>query len=132
MAGPAISRALLILRQRFLLVFVLAVLVALAVSWVRSPRFPYQLETTMRSARPGFAQLFYDTGAGYNESDSSRVEIEGGGRDARYRFALPPGVFSHLRFDPTDRAGNTMTLSSARILDNEGRVLRVIAPAQFK
>lgn len=86
----------------------------------------------MRSAQSGFAQLYYDTGNGINERDSSRLPVEGGNRPVTYQFALPEGRYPNFRFDPTDRARNTMTLSAARMVDHGGHLFRVIPPAQMK
>lgn len=86
----------------------------------------------MRSAQSGFAQLYYDTGNGVNERDSSRLPVEGGNRPVTYQFALPEGRYPNFRFDPTDRARNTMTLSAARVVDRGGHLFRVIPPAQLK
>ncbi len=86
----------------------------------------------MRSAHPGFAQLYYDTGNGVNEHDSSRLPAQGGNSDVNYRFPLPAGTFVNLRFDPTDRPRNTIALSAARIVDRAGHLFRVIPPNQIK
>lgn len=99
-------------------------------SWSRS--FPFFLEVTIRSAKSGFAQLYFDAGAGVNERDSSRLPLQGSGTEATYRFSLPEGTYSELRFDPTDRAGNVMTLSGTRIVDAWGHLFRVIPPLQIK
>lgn len=80
----------------------------------------------------GFAQLFYDTGAGINEADSVRLPTEGGNRDAAYKFPLPEGTYSSLRFDPTDRPGNVMVLSGLRIVTGAGQLVRAIEPNQVK
>ena len=80
--------------------------------WPRSEAFPFFFEVTMRSAQSGFAQLYYDTGNGVSERDSSRLPLEGGNRPVTYQFPLPEGRYPNFRFDPTDRARNTMTLSA--------------------
>jgi hypothetical protein len=86
----------------------------------------------MQSARWGLAQLYYDIGAGLNERDSSRTTIEGGNHQAVFRFPLPQGRYSNLRFDPTNRPRNHMTLTNARIVDRAGHLVRVIPPKQIK
>jgi methionine synthase II (cobalamin-independent) len=86
----------------------------------------------MRSSLPGFAQLFYQVGSAVNEADSCRLPLKGDNRDVIYQFPLPEGRYASLRFDPTDRAGNTITLSRARVVDRMGHVLRSIGPDQFK
>ena len=44
----------------------------------------------------------------------------------------PRVVHSNFRFDPTDRARNSMTLAGARIVDPAGTLVRAIPPSQFK
>jgi hypothetical protein len=121
---------------RLLRLGVAIVIAALAATsymfWPRSDSFPFYFEIAMRSARSGFAQLYYDTGAGLNERDSSRLPLEGGNKQVTYRFPLPEGTYTNLRFDPTDRARNAMTLSGARIVDRGGNLFRVIPPTAIK
>lgn len=100
--------------------------------WSWSKSFPFYLEITMRSAKSGFGQLYFDVGAGVNEHDSSRLPLQGGNTNVTYRFPLLEGTYTELRFDPTDRAGNVMTLSGARLVDTWGHLFRVIPPAQIK
>ena len=100
--------------------------------WPRHDPFPFFFEVAMRSDHPGFAQLYYDIGNGVNEHDSSRVPVQGGGSDLTYRFPLPAGMYANLRFDPTDRPHNTITLSDARIVDGAGHLFRIIPPDEIK
>jgi hypothetical protein len=134
-ADPAISQApaRLSFRQRLRITLTVAVLVAAAFAfWPRNPGAPFLFEVTIRSSLPGFAQLYYDLGAGFNEPNSWRVPIEGRDREMRCQFPLPAGIYSSFRFDPTDRGNNSVTLSAARIIDRDGRLLRVLPPSQFK
>jgi len=118
---------------RLTVAIVIGALAAMAYTfWPRSDPFPFYFEVAIRSAQSGFAQLYYDTGAGINERDSSRLPLEGGNKQVTYQFALPEGKYANLRFDPTDRARNAMTLSGARIVDRGGHLFRVIPPAQIK
>ena len=121
------------LKSRIGLALAFAVLVATTYTfWPRSEAFPFFFEVTMRSAQSGFAQLYYDTGNGVSERDSSRLPLEGGNRPVTYQFPLPEGRYPNFRFDPTDRARNTMTLSAARVVDRGGHLFRVIPPGQMK
>jgi hypothetical protein len=127
----AATRASLWRKLRFTVA--VAALVALTFSlWPHNLGASFSFEITIRSSLPGFAQLYYDVGSGLNDHDSSRVPIEGHDREISCRFPLPEGIFRSLRFDPTDRNGNSMTLSAARIVDRAGRVVRLVAPTQFK
>lgn len=100
--------------------------------WPREPGRPFCLEINVRSSLPGFAQLYYDAGSGFNETDSARIPLQGGAQENRCRFSIAEGSYSKLRFDPTDRAGDVVTLSNARLVDWSGRVLRDIAPERFQ
>ena len=135
MADPAISQApaRLSFRQRLRLTLTVTVLVAAAFAfWPRNPGAPFLFEVTIHSSLPGFAQLYYDRGAGFNERNSWRVPVEGRDHEVRCQFPLPAGIYSNFRFDPTDRGNNSMTLSAARIVYRDGRLLRALPPSQFK
>lgn len=100
--------------------------------WPRAQSPAFYFELTMRSSLPGFAQLHYDVGSGVNGKDSFRVSLEGGNHEVDYKFPLPEGRYLNLRFNPTDRALNTMTLSRVRIVDRSGSLVRNILPSQIK
>jgi hypothetical protein len=120
-------------RSRIGLALAVGAIAATAFSfWPRTQSPVFFFELTMRSALSGFAQLYYDTGSGINEADSFRLHVAGGNHDVDYKFELPAGQYSKLRFDPTDRAGNTMTLSKARIVDRSGQLFRAISPTQIR
>jgi len=112
---------------------IIGVLLAITYTyWPRHDPFPYLFEVSIQSTHPGFAQLYYDVGNGVNEHDSSRLPVQGGNSKETYRFAMPEGIYPNLRFDPTDRPRDTITLSGARIIDRAGRVIRVIPPNEIK
>ena len=115
------------------LALLIAALVATAFTvWPRARPAAYYFEVTMRASLAGNAQLYYDTGSGMNEADSVRLPVEGGDREVDYKFPLPDGTYSLLRFDPTDRPGNVMVLSQLRIVTRTGQLVRAIAPMQVK
>jgi len=120
-------------RSRIALSIVLGVVLATAFTfWLRTARSTFYFEITMRSSLPGSAQLYYDTGSGLNEVDSVRVPVQELDRAVNYRFRLPEGVYGFLRFDPTDQAGNTITLSRPRLVDGTGQLVRRIELSQLK
>lgn len=100
--------------------------------WPRSEATFFYLKVTMQSSLPGFAQLYYEPDARANDGASSSVPVNGGDSETTYRFPLPEGRYLNLRFDPTDRAGNTVRLSDARIVDRKGALLRPIPPSRVK
>lgn len=109
-----------------------AVVAAVFGLWPRTPKPAFYFEVTMHSSLAGSAQLYYDTGSGIREPDSVRLPTEGGNRDVAYKFPLPDGTYSFLRFDPTDRPGNDMVLSGLRIVTGTGQLVRAIGPVQVK
>jgi len=122
-----------LLRPRIGPALLFGVLLATAFGfWPRTPKPLFYFEVTARSSLAGVAQLYYDTGSGLNEADSVRLPTEGSNRDVDYKFPLPHGTYSFLRFDPTDRAGNVMVLSQLRIVTQAGQLIRAIEPIQVK
>lgn len=97
--------------------------------WSARKLSPCALEVQVASDHSGLVQLYYDSGAGINEPDSSVQPITAG-RPALLRFALPYGRIRALRFDPLDRDVR-MTLSDARIVDGSGRTLLALPPGAF-
>ncbi|HYJ07006.1 MAG TPA: hypothetical protein VEX43_17890 [Chthoniobacterales bacterium] len=121
------------LRSRLALAGIVGVLVAVSFTLWPRPKAPhFYFAVTMRAATPGFAQLFYGIDSAAREADSFRIFVEGGNREAHYQFPMPDGRYLNLRFDPTDQAANTITLSRARIVNNSGNLIRAVAPAQIK
>jgi len=64
------------------------------------PRDAFALEVRMVSARGGHAQVYYDTGNGFNESESVQVTLQVD-QEMSYRFPLPAADYRKFRFDPT-------------------------------
>jgi hypothetical protein len=90
----------------------------------------FHFEVTATSSTPGSAQFFYDIGHGIIEGDSSRAPLEPDSTPRLLRFALPPGDYRSLRFDPTDRPGE-LTFSNPLIRSSSGRVVRRFALSDF-
>jgi hypothetical protein len=70
---------------------------------------PYRLKMTveMSSTVASTAQLFFDTGAGYNEGESRVAKVSPGGFEA-LTFDLPHVDIVHLRFDPLMQEGRVV------------------------
>ncbi|PTY05626.1 hypothetical protein DB347_14750 [Opitutaceae bacterium EW11] len=90
----------------------------------------FRFEVDVISDHQGRAQLFYDTGSGYSEANSSIQELIVSPRPTRLRFRLPRGVVRALRFDPIDGRG-VVTLSRARIVGRQGGIVRAFTPTDF-
>ncbi|MBV9767237.1 MAG: hypothetical protein JOZ48_20520 [Acidobacteriaceae bacterium] len=92
----------------------------------RRPTFHLTLE--MSSSVPSIAQLFYDIGSGYTETDSKTVPVinSSEGLPEKLVFDLPEANILHLRFDPITSEG-TVTLRRVRIDGPQGTVLLIQA-----
>lgn len=90
----------------------------------------HHFEVSLASSAAGTAQLFYNAGRKFNETDSARVPVAAGG-PALLRFRLDAEVVRELRFDPLDTAG-TVTLGDAVLRRPDGSVMHRFAPEDFK
>lgn len=89
----------------------------------------HHFEIRLGSTLAGQAQLFYNAGRNYNETDSARVPVPAGA-PTLLRFPLDADIIRSLRFDPLDGDG-TLTLADALIRSPEGRVVKRFAPEDF-
>jgi len=90
----------------------------------------YWLDVKMAGSRPDVAQLFFNTGKGYNERESNAIALHASDQPTTYRFGLPAQQILSLRFDVLSHEGRT-TIVSAGIVDNRGKVLRTFDAADF-
>ncbi len=97
---------------------------------LQTEKTSYELDASVGSSASGIVQVFYDVGRGFNETDSSVVQVRSDGVPRPFRFHLPLGKCTALRFDPLDRPG-TVTVADARIVDDMGRVLLELPPSRF-
>ena len=83
------------------------------------PRPPgLRLEIDLAVSRPIAAQLFWDTGQGFNEAESLRRRYEPRPNAQTLSFDLPLGrPIRALRFDPFDTAGE-IRLTDIRVMDS--------------
>jgi hypothetical protein len=83
------------------------------------PRVPtLRLEIDLAVSRPIAAQLFWDTGHGFNEDESLRRTYEPNSNVQTLLFDLPLGrPIRALRFDPFDAAGE-IRLVEIRVMDS--------------
>jgi hypothetical protein len=88
-------------------------------------------EVTLQSTQTGDAQVFYDTGHQFRESDSNRQEVRAGRGPSVLRFPLPTGKYRALRFDPINRAA-IVDFAGACIVDLRGQIIRQFRPESFE
>jgi hypothetical protein len=91
----------------------------------------YALEVLMTSSVPGHVQVYYDSGDGFREIDSTTLPLAKSDAPLPYRLNLPSGRYRAFRFDPIDRDG-TVTIAAARVVDRLGRTVRALPDSVFK
>lgn len=84
-----------------------------------------KLELDLLIDKPSTAQLFWDTGAGVSEADSSRQDYEPHQGLQTLRFPLPAKPVKGLRFDPRDGEGR-LEIRGIRIVDAGQRTVAVL------
>ena len=91
----------------------------------------YALEALMTSSVPGHVQLYYDSGDGFREDDSTTLPLDRSETPLPYRLDVPAGSYRSFRFDPIDRDG-TVTIAAVRVVDRQGRVVRAVPASAFR
>ncbi len=80
----------------------------------------------MVSSMQSTAQLYFDTGKGFNERESVTANVSTGTRFQTLSFALPAAKIWQLRFDPLATAG-TVSIRNVRIRYRDRMFLKVEA-----
>lgn len=83
------------------------------------------LEIDVATDHPQAAQLFWDTGRGFNETDSARCSYEPHAGLQTLRFPLPATPPRALRFDPLDGEAR-LVVRGLRVVDSTRRTLAVL------
>lgn len=83
------------------------------------------LEVDLTSANPTLAQLFWNTGAGFNEAESLQHPLEHHQGLQILRFPLPELIIQALRLDPAV-AQDRLFISGLRVTDAGGRTRTTI------
>jgi hypothetical protein len=80
----------------------------------------------MSSSTPSTAQLFYNTGAGYDEAESNRAAVTSHSLESfqTLKFELPPGRILSFRFDPLTTAGS-YSIRNVVIRTRRGKLLEI-------
>ena len=85
----------------------------------------------MTSSKSGKVQLYWNSGRGYREPESSVQAVASGDEPKTYLLPLPMGAYPELRFDPIDNDGR-VELWDLAIVDAQGRVWREIPWADIE
>ncbi|MFH1078735.1 MAG: hypothetical protein V1766_00495 [Pseudomonadota bacterium] len=89
------------------------------------------LKVNMSSSSSGIAQLFYDTGSGYSEASSVRVNITDGTNFSDYYFRLPNQKILQFRLDPLSSAGR-FVIRRMEVVSGLGILIRSLALYQVQ
>lgn len=97
------------------------------------PGFAFALEVDISSAANGWAQVFVDTGHGFNVDESSISAVRADGIFTPHRFLLKRGRVRRLRLDPFNGVTSGAELRSARVVEiATGAVVCAIGPEAFR
>jgi hypothetical protein len=91
----------------------------------------FRLELDVNASQPDTVQLFWDSGKGFNEEESTRTGIKGTRGMETLRLGLPSKSIRALRLDPFVHAG-TITLRRVRLVDSNGDVRATFTPDVIK
>src|SRR4051812_38503823 len=105
----------------------LSVLVSIPFLPFANPKEQFRFEVALTSSAAGKAQIYYDVGRGFSESDSVSVTVEATAQVQHLTFDLPAATYRALRFDPINRAA-TITLADVAIRDPNSHVVRRFSP----
>ena len=92
---------------------------------------PFALEVRLAASAAGNVQVYYDTGQGIREIDSTKAPVPAGGDPRLYHLSLPSGTYPRLRLDPIDN-DSTVVIDSARLVGRDGRIVREIGLDEFQ
>ena len=95
--------------------------------WGSPPVLLVEMTSTIESQ----AQVFYDTGSGFREAESTMVPVQGQGAVQTVRLQLPNAAIKALRFDPLTAPG-TVVIRRAVVLQSNGSAAIAFAPGQIK
>ena len=102
----------------------LPLIVGLLAGAVGDPR-TYTISVTMESSVPGHVQVFFDSGAGFREVQSSNAWFETLPGAHKYRLRLPAGRYRTFRIDPGTLPGRYV-IERIAILAPDGSLHAVI------
>ena len=66
---------------------------------------PIHFDVQMRTENTGSLQYFYNTGAGFNEVQSKRIQLSGGAEFTHYHISIRPYALQAIRIDPIETKG---------------------------
>lgn len=87
---------------------------------------------SLKSSTSGTAQVYFDTGKGWNRAEQATAKVEAGDSLQPLVFPLPGGVrLKRLRLDPLSKAG-IFEIGSTEIVGPDGKVWQKIGADRYK
>lgn len=106
------------------IILIMIIFIVIIIS-VRIPQLPNEIEVNMANINKlANMQIYYDMGNGFEESNSSRNEINEKDGISYARLKLPSKEFVRLRLDPIDNS-ETLIIYNIRLLSNGREVARL-------
>lgn len=83
----------------------------------------FAVSVTLTTSSSGRLQVYYDTGGGFNETESSQRTLTPGPTSSTYALPLPLGTIHRLRLDPIDGSAPVL-IEALRIIASSGEIIR--------
>lgn len=90
-----------------------------------------RLELDLETSAPSVAQLFWDTGQGFNEAESRRIGYQGHAGLQTLRFEMPAANVRAVRFDPLEAEG-TVVIRGVRVVGANYHTRAVLPVDSFR
>jgi hypothetical protein len=117
-------------KSKLLLIFLLAILLLTPVIeqlW-SGPNKVY-FSSKINTSVTGFAQVFYDSGSGYNEVHSKSIPLKSN-QSVDYIFEIPGEGVKSIRFDPINKGGS-FAVGDLRLETSDGKVIKTFQASDF-
>jgi hypothetical protein len=82
------------------------------------------LSISLKSSKKGVAELFYDTGRGFNSTQTVPASMRGDGQVFDYLFKMPNKPILNLRWDPPFAKDNVIPIYKMEILDGSRKPVK--------
>ena len=119
-------------RINILLFAIFSLLIAgviVSIDYKKSKKIYFTVE--MEASTTGTSQIFFDTGNGYNERDSSALWVQRGVLQ-KYSFPLPTfSPIKSIRFDPINST-SVLSIKKAGIENAQGDTLKIFPVQSFR
>ena len=125
------EKAFKMTRINILLLTICSLLIAGVIGYndyLKSNKLYFVIE--MEASTSGISQIFFDMGWGYNEQDSSALQVQTGAF-RKYSFPLLATTIKTIRFDPVNVSA-VVRVKDARIENNQGDIIKKFPLRDFR